>query len=223
LGTFESIPSIISLLDDPDGKVVDETVLTLAKLSQMTDLPISNENMSDEERRVAVKFWKDCWSQENCEESQLNFSQRNTDDPRLPDLRPRIGLVNDYAKALSTTSKERLELLLTELKQKSDIEFVILTIPTTSPVSISNYTFYTVSSWGLDTSNNSSGGALLLVVAVDDSEWYTAVGPNLLNDLPNDVVGELGEKSFGRISELGGPAEAIEEHVRLIIDRLEKH
>lgn len=63
----KSIPSIITLLDDPDANVVNETVLTLAKLSGIKSLPISNMDMSDEERQKLVTFWKDWWGKVNLE------------------------------------------------------------------------------------------------------------------------------------------------------------
>ena len=55
------IPSIIPLLDDPNPKVVNEAVLSLARLTATSDLPISNQHMSEENRTEAVLFWKDWW------------------------------------------------------------------------------------------------------------------------------------------------------------------
>ena len=62
LGDLKSVPAIIPLLDDQDVNVVNETVLTLAKLTGAKDLPISNMGMPDDERRNAVDFWKDWWN-----------------------------------------------------------------------------------------------------------------------------------------------------------------
>ena len=56
--TMESIPKVIPLLDDPDPGVVNETILTLVKLVGNKDAPISNPDMSEEERKEAVAFWK---------------------------------------------------------------------------------------------------------------------------------------------------------------------
>ena len=61
LGAAQIIPSIISLLDDPNPKVVNEAILSLAKLTGTRDLPISNQHMSEETRTEAVLFWKDWW------------------------------------------------------------------------------------------------------------------------------------------------------------------
>jgi hypothetical protein len=61
LGVAQMVPKIIPLLDDPDPIVVNEAILSLAKLTGIQDLPISNRDMSDEERMEAIKFWKDWW------------------------------------------------------------------------------------------------------------------------------------------------------------------
>lgn len=61
-GTPSSIPLLIPLLDDPDADVVNETILTLAKLTGGEDLPVSNQGLSEEERREGVKYWKDWWT-----------------------------------------------------------------------------------------------------------------------------------------------------------------
>jgi hypothetical protein len=60
-GAAQMIPDIIPLLDDPDPKVVNEAILSLAKLTGTRDLAISNQHMSEENRTEAVSFWKDWW------------------------------------------------------------------------------------------------------------------------------------------------------------------
>lgn len=61
LGAAQSIPSVILLLDDPDQEVVNESILTLAKIAGIRNLPISNQNMSEVQRQEAIRFWKDWW------------------------------------------------------------------------------------------------------------------------------------------------------------------
>lgn len=63
LGTAKSIPSMIPLLDDPDPNVVNETVLALFKLNGTPSAPFSNENMSAEDRRELVEYWKGWWEE----------------------------------------------------------------------------------------------------------------------------------------------------------------
>ena len=67
LGSSDVIPQIIHLLDDPDENVVNETILTLGKLSGIKNLPGSNQNMSKKDRQEAVEFWKAWWEKKNLE------------------------------------------------------------------------------------------------------------------------------------------------------------
>lgn len=61
LSAAQSIPNVIPLLDDPDQKVVNESILTLSKIAGIRNLPISNQYMSEVQRQEAIKFWKDWW------------------------------------------------------------------------------------------------------------------------------------------------------------------
>lgn len=61
-GAAQMIPTIIPLLDDPNPNVVNEAILSLARLTGTRDLPISNQQMSEEKRMEAVQFWKDWWN-----------------------------------------------------------------------------------------------------------------------------------------------------------------
>jgi len=69
-GNDRVIPGIIPLLDDPDPGVVNETILALAKLTGIADLPVSNSQMREAERIIMVNFWKSWWN-----EVKINFDQ----------------------------------------------------------------------------------------------------------------------------------------------------
>ena len=62
-GSVQLVPSIVPLLDDPDPNVVNETILSLAKLTGTGNLPISNNQMSKQDRDRAVEFWKGWWTE----------------------------------------------------------------------------------------------------------------------------------------------------------------
>src|SRR3712207_1494010 len=81
-------------------------------------------------------------------------------------LLPRpTGFVNDYAGAFSPESKERLEAVLTELKDKSAIEFAVVTVETTGGQPISDYSLAVMREWGVGPSEGTKGGGLLLMLA----------------------------------------------------------
>lgn len=70
VGTSRSIPAVIPLLDDQDANVINEAIITLAKIAGGTDLPVSNQEMSAEDRQKAVKFWKQWWRKNSSTDAQ---------------------------------------------------------------------------------------------------------------------------------------------------------
>jgi len=70
LATSRSIPMIIPLLDDQDPNVVNEAILTLAKIAGVKDLPVSNQEMPAQDRAKAVEFWKEWWRKNSSAEAE---------------------------------------------------------------------------------------------------------------------------------------------------------
>jgi uncharacterized protein len=132
-----------------------------------------------------------------------------------------VGLVNDYENVFDAQSKQKLESLLVELKNKSDIEFAVVTIGTTGGESIFDYSLALANAWALGPKDTSKGGGLLLVLAVKDRQWRIQVSRSLEKDLPNDVCKELGDQSLD-LYRRGQYAEGITKYVKAIIARLEK-
>jgi len=135
-------------------------------------------------------------------------------------LPPPTGLVNDYAQVFDTESKARLESVLTELKDKSDIEFAVVTIETTGGQPIFDYSLAVAKEWGIGPEDTSKGGGLLLMLATKDRDWRIQVGRSLEKDLPDEVCKELGEQSR-ELYRRGKYAEGLMKYVRGIIERLE--
>jgi len=131
--------------------------------------------------------------------------------PGWPDPPPRTGLLTDYGNVFDSASKQRVESLLLALKETSEIEFVILTVPSTGGMSAADYTYHLLSKWGLET-------GMVLVVVLRDENYHFASGPDLQSDLPPDGGREIAQRSL----DLYEPAEGIEGFVNLIIDSLEK-
>ncbi len=60
-GDIKAAPFIIPTLDDASPLVVNEAILSLYKLTSEEEMPISNEDMTDEERALQVEHWKKWW------------------------------------------------------------------------------------------------------------------------------------------------------------------
>src|ERR1700754_238569 len=64
-------------------------------------------------------------------------------------LPPPTGFVNDYANVLDGESKGRLESALKELRDKSDVEFALVTVETTGGQPIFDYSLAVAKGWGI--------------------------------------------------------------------------
>src|SRR5919109_3873713 len=67
-------------------------------------------------------------------------------DTRLP---PPSGHVNDFADVIEPATKQRLETILTNLQQKTGIEFVIATVKSTGAEDLYGYSFHVADEWKL--------------------------------------------------------------------------
>ena len=147
-------------------------------------------------------------------------NQKSPEQAKSP-LPPPVGLVNDYENVFDAPSKKKLESLLLELKNKSDIEFAVVTIGTTGGEPIFDYSLAVAKAWALGPKDTSKGGGLLLMLAVKDHQWRIQVSRSLEKDLPDDVCKELGDQSLD-LYRRGRYAEGITKYVNAIIARLEK-
>jgi uncharacterized protein len=97
------------------------------------------------------------------------------------------GYVNDYAGVIDAASKERMEAVLTNLKQRAEVEFAVVTVKTTGERAIFDYSLALARCWGLG-SKEGDKNALLLLVAVDDRKFQPQVSRHLEGDLPDGLV-----------------------------------
>jgi uncharacterized protein len=129
--------------------------------------------------------------------------------------------VNDYAKVFDGESKRRLESVLRELKDKSEIEFAVVTVETTGGRPIFDYSLDVAKGWGIGPKDTSKGGGVLLLLATNQHEWRLQVSRSLEKDLPDDECKRLGEQSrelYGK----GRYAEGLTKYVGAITGRLEE-
>jgi uncharacterized membrane protein YgcG len=175
----------------------------------------ANANNTPDSRAGAGKAFS---STEQTNTNQSNTSQTNNaaeaEDLLLPQP---SGFVNDFAKVLDEQSKTRLSELVRKLKERSGIEFAVVTVETTGKQDIFDYSLALARSWGVG--SKPRGDGLLLLVAVKDRKWRVQVSRSLEADLPNDAVNELGSlmnEPFRR----GDYGEGLTKCVEAIIARL---
>ena len=131
------------------------------------------------------------------------------------------GFVNDFANVIDSDSRSRLEALVQNLREKSKIEFAVVTVDSTNAESIDDYSLALAKEWGIGPKNLAEGGGLLLLVAVKDRRWRLQVSRSLEKDLPDDVCKQLGDQSLP-LYKKGDYSGGIEKYLNALIARLEK-
>jgi len=96
----------------------------------------------------------------------------------------------DNANVIDADSRNRLEAIYQNLKAKADIEFAVLTVPTTGDLDIFDYSLAVARGWGIGSKDGEKNG-LLLVVAVQDRKYFTQVSRHLEGDLPDGLTGQI--------------------------------
>jgi uncharacterized membrane protein YgcG/tetratricopeptide (TPR) repeat protein len=109
-------------------------------------------------------------------------------------LPQRTGRVNDYAGVLTAEIKERLENWLANLRQRSKIEFVVVTVKTTGGKDIYDYSLQLAREWKMN-STKDRDNSLLLVVSTEDGKFFTQqFSRSFRTDLPDGLIGEMGNR-----------------------------
>lgn len=98
--------------------------------------------------------------------------------------------VVDYANVIDPETRTRLEAIYRNLKERADIEFAVVTVPTTGDRDIFEYSLDVARGWGIGSKEGEKNGFLLLV-AVNDRKYFTQVSRHLEGDLNDGLVGQI--------------------------------
>ena len=96
--------------------------------------------------------------------------------------------VVDNANVIDAETRNKLESIYLNLKQRADIEFAVVTVDTTGGQESADYALAIYRGWGIGSKTNDG---FLLLIAVKDRKYYTAVGYHLEGDLNDGLVGEI--------------------------------
>lgn len=159
----------------------------------------------------------------NAGPKNANAGPRNENvEPKVESpLPPPTGFVNDYANVLDGETEARLESALKELRDKSGVEFAVVTVETTGDQTIFDYSLAVAKGWGIGPKDTSKGGGLLLLIATKDRKWRLQVSRSLEKDLPDEECKRLGDESLG-LYRNGKVAEGATKYVGALVARLEE-
>jgi len=113
------------------------------------------------------------------------FAQTATSPIPLPSP---FNPIVDNAHVIDAATRQKLEAIYLNLKERADVEFAVATVDTTGDQDIFDYSLAVYRGWGIGSKTNDG---FLLLVAIQDHKYYTQVGYHLEGDLNDGLVGEI--------------------------------
>ena len=96
----------------------------------------------------------------------------------------------DNANVIDADTRQRLESIYLNLKERANIEYAVVTVDTTDGTDIFDYSLAIARGWGIGATDGDKAG-FLLVVAIQDRKYFTQVSRHLEGDLPDGLVGQI--------------------------------
>ncbi len=131
------------------------------------------------------------------------------------------GFVNDYAGVIDAGTKQRLETLLTNLKNGTNpsVEIAVAVVKTTGERDIFDYSLAVSRGWGIGSKDTDNPGALLFI-AIDDRKYYTQISKDLEDELPDGLVGQIQRENLVPEFKKGDYAQGIEDTINAYVSRI---
>jgi tetratricopeptide (TPR) repeat protein/uncharacterized membrane protein YgcG len=101
--------------------------------------------------------------------------------------------ISDFARVVDAQTKERLESLLQDLKDKTKVGFYVATVDTTGDRDIFDFSRQLATDWNIG-SRNSRTKSLLLVISVASKTSFTQFSHMVQVDLPDGILGEMSQR-----------------------------
>jgi uncharacterized protein len=127
--------------------------------------------------------------------------------------------VVDYANVIDADTRQKLESIYVNLKQRADIEFAVVTVDTTGDQDIFDYSLAVARGWGIGSKEGEKNGFLLLV-AIKDRKYFTQVSDHLEGDLNDGLVGEIQRARLVPQSRKGNYAQGIYDTIQTYVATL---
>lgn len=96
----------------------------------------------------------------------------------------------DNAGVIDAETRQRLESIYLNLKERAQIEYSVVTVPTTGGVEMFDFSLAIARGWGIGLQQGDKA-SFLLVVAIQDRKYSTQISRHLEGELPDGVVGQI--------------------------------
>ena len=129
----------------------------------------------------------------------------------------RAGHINDFAEVVDAPTKQRLEKVLENLKQKTGVDFVVVTVKTSGNEDLYDYSVRVASSWSVGPASRED--SVLLVIASESANFMTHVSSTARSKVSDDIISQTGKSLRDHIGASGFNL-ALVEGLRTFADQL---
>ena len=127
----------------------------------------------------------------------------------------------DNANVINAETRQNLESIYLELKERANIEYAVLTVDTTGDLDIFDFSLAVARGWGIGSKEGDKAG-FLLVVAIRDRKYFTQVSRHLEGDLPDGLVGRIQRERLVTQFRQGNYSQGINDTIEAYVATLEK-
>jgi uncharacterized protein len=106
------------------------------------------------------------------------------------DLPEPDGWINDFAGVISTEYKDKINILLSELEEKTSAEIAVVTIKDIAPYDEKEYARMLFDKWKPGKKGKDNG--VLILLAINQRAWRIETGYGVEGILPDGLCGEIG-------------------------------
>jgi tetratricopeptide (TPR) repeat protein/uncharacterized membrane protein YgcG len=110
-----------------------------------------------------------------------------------------VSRVNDLAGVLDEATKQRLETILENVRQRKKIEFYLALVESTGGRDIFDYSRQLANNWNIG-SRTTAKKSLLLVMSINEKVAFTQFSRSVQSELPDGVLGEMSQRMRGPIA-----------------------
>jgi tetratricopeptide (TPR) repeat protein len=112
------------------------------------------------------------------------------------------GHVNDFADVIEAATRQRLDKVLENLKERSDVEFVIVTLKSTGGEDLYQYSVRIANDWNIGVQSNPKK-SVLLAIATDKGEFLAHTSRGARSYFPDGLMGDMTQRMRAKTQSAG--------------------
>ncbi|HMJ25634.1 MAG TPA: TPM domain-containing protein [Pyrinomonadaceae bacterium] len=126
------------------------------------------------------------------------------------------GHINDFGEVVDAATRDRLEKILENLKERSGIDFVVVTVKSAGTEDLYDYSLRIANDWNLGAPAGANR-SILLVIAADTRTFFTQATRLARRVIPDGLIGNMGLRLRSQI-EIAGYSQALVTAIKTFVD-----